>query len=56
MTIVLTGTDLTLDEVVRVARAGEQVELSPGAVTRVRDARFQSSPIHRAKAGSAGNT
>lgn len=39
MTIVLTGTDLTLDEVVRVARVGEHVELSPEAVARVRDAR-----------------
>jgi histidine ammonia-lyase len=39
MTVVLTGTDLTLDEVVRVARMGEPVELSPAAVARVRDAR-----------------
>jgi histidine ammonia-lyase len=39
MTVVLTGRDLTLDEVVRVARAGEGVELAPEAVERMRAAR-----------------
>lgn len=39
MTVVLTGDDLTLDEVVRVARAGEQVELAPEAVGRMHEAR-----------------
>jgi len=39
MTVVLTGHDLTLDEVVRVARAGEQVELAAGALERMAAAR-----------------
>jgi len=39
MTVVLTGDDLTLDEVVRVARAGERVELAPEAVGRMGEAR-----------------
>jgi histidine ammonia-lyase len=39
MTIVLTGNDLTLDEVVRVARRGEQVELAPESLERMRASR-----------------
>ena len=39
MTIVLTGVDLSLQEVVRVARGGEQVELAPEAIERMRAAR-----------------
>jgi histidine ammonia-lyase len=39
MTVVLTGQDLTRDEVVRVARESERVELSPAAVERMRAAR-----------------
>jgi histidine ammonia-lyase len=39
MTVHLTGSDLTRDEVVRVARAGEPVELAPDAVERMRAAR-----------------
>jgi histidine ammonia-lyase len=39
VTVVLTGSDLTLDDVVRVARAGEPVELSQEAVERMRAAR-----------------
>ena len=39
MTVELTGRDLTLDEVVRVARGGEQVELSPDAESRMREHR-----------------
>ncbi|MDQ3381003.1 MAG: aromatic amino acid lyase [Actinomycetota bacterium] len=39
MTVVLTGTDLTLAEVVRVARAGERVELAPVAVEKMRASR-----------------
>jgi len=39
MTVVLTGSDLTLDELVRVSRAGERVELAPGAAGRMREAR-----------------
>jgi histidine ammonia-lyase len=39
VTVVLTGGDLTLEEVVRVARAGERVELAEGAVERMREAR-----------------
>jgi histidine ammonia-lyase len=39
MIVVLTGNDLTLDEVIRVARRGEQVELSPAAVERLRTSR-----------------
>jgi histidine ammonia-lyase len=38
MTVVLTGTGLTVAEVVRVARGGEPVELDPGALERVREA------------------
>ena len=37
--IVLLGTDLTLEEVVRVARGGEQVELAPAAVERMQATR-----------------
>lgn len=39
MTVDLTGTDLTLDEVVRVARDGEKVELAPIAVEKMRASR-----------------
>ena len=39
MTVALTGTDLTLDEVVRVARDGEKVELAPIAVEKMRASR-----------------
>ncbi|MDQ3085821.1 MAG: aromatic amino acid ammonia-lyase, partial [Actinomycetota bacterium] len=39
MTVVLTGTGLTLDEVVRVARAGARVELAPAAVENMRASR-----------------
>lgn len=39
MTVVLTGSALTIDEVVRVARAAEPVELAPGAAERMRAAR-----------------
>jgi histidine ammonia-lyase len=39
VTVVLTGQDLTLDEVVRVAREGEQVELAPEALERMNAAR-----------------
>ena len=39
MTVVLTGCDLTLDEVVRVARGGEPVDLAPQAVERMRESR-----------------
>ncbi|HXF99024.1 MAG TPA: aromatic amino acid lyase [Gaiellaceae bacterium] len=39
MTVVLTGRDLTVEEVVRVARGGERVELAAEAVERMREAR-----------------
>ena len=39
MTVVLTGNDLTLEQLVRVARGGESVELSPDAVARMNAAR-----------------
>ena len=39
MTIVLTGDDLTLEQVVRVARGGEQVELAPKAIEKMRASR-----------------
>jgi histidine ammonia-lyase len=39
VSVVLTGTGLTLEEVVRVAREGEQVELAPGVSDRMRAAR-----------------
>jgi histidine ammonia-lyase len=39
MTVLLTGRDLTVDEVVRVARRDEQVELAPDAAARMRAAR-----------------
>ena len=39
MTVVLTGNDLRLVEVVAVARGGEAVELGPEAVVRMREAR-----------------
>ncbi len=39
MTVVLTGRDLTLDDVVRVARHGERVELAGEAVERMRATR-----------------
>jgi histidine ammonia-lyase len=36
MTIVLTGTDLSVEQLVRVARHGERVELAPEALDRIR--------------------
>jgi len=39
VTVVLTGNDLRLGEVVAVARGGEAVELAPEAVVRMREAR-----------------
>ena len=39
MTVMLTGTELRLDEVVRVARGGEPVELAAGALERMASAR-----------------
>ncbi len=39
MTVVLTGDDLTLEEVVRIARGRESVELAPEAVDRMRRSR-----------------
>ncbi|HUF01490.1 MAG TPA: aromatic amino acid ammonia-lyase [Gaiellaceae bacterium] len=39
MTVILTGTELTIEEVVRVARGGEQVGLAPAAIGRMREAR-----------------
>jgi histidine ammonia-lyase len=39
MTVVLTGNDLALEDVVRVARGREHVALAPGAVERMRAAR-----------------
>ena len=39
MTIVVTGVALTLEEVVRVARGGEQVELAPEAIEKMRASR-----------------
>ncbi len=39
MTVVLTGGALTLDEVVRVARRGEKVELAPESLEQMRAAR-----------------
>ena len=39
MTIVVTGDDLTLEQVVLVARGGEQVELAPEAIERMRASR-----------------
>jgi histidine ammonia-lyase len=39
MTVVLTGRDLTRDELVRVARGGDDVRLDPGAAERMRATR-----------------
>jgi len=39
VTVVLTGNDLRLDEVVAVARGGEPVELAPEAIVRMRESR-----------------
>jgi len=39
VSVVLTGSDLTLDEVIRVARAGARVELAPAAVEEMRASR-----------------
>jgi histidine ammonia-lyase len=39
MTVTLTGNDLTIDEVVRIARAGEPVEIEPGAFSRMTESR-----------------
>lgn len=39
MTVALTGSDLTIQELVRVARHGETVELTPGAVEQMRSTR-----------------
>jgi histidine ammonia-lyase len=40
MAVTVTGRDLTLDEVLRVARGAERVELAPAAVERMRAARW----------------
>src|SRR5512147_2752435 len=39
MTIVLDGSSLTLEKLVRIARGGEQVELAPEAVERIKTCR-----------------
>src|SRR2546423_11223016 len=39
MTVIVTGRDLTAEELVRVARSGEPVELAPAAVERMAAAR-----------------
>ena len=39
MSVLVTGNDLTLDEVVRVARRGEEVELAPEALEQMRATR-----------------
>jgi len=39
VTVIFTGTTLVLDDVVRVAREGERVELDPGALERMRAGR-----------------
>jgi len=39
MTIVLDGSSLTIEKVVRIAREGESVELDPGALERIRACR-----------------
>ena len=39
MTIVLTGSGLNLDKIVRIARFGEKVELDAGALGRIRTCR-----------------
>lgn len=58
MTVVLTGRDLVLDEVVRVARSGEPVALDPGARARmeatravVRATMVAGSPIYGTTTG-----
>ena len=45
MTVTLTGTDLRLDEVVRVARAREHVELAPRALERMAAARAVAEQV-----------
>ena len=39
MTIVLTGSDLTIEDLVRVARHDEKVELHPDAIKRMKKCR-----------------
>ncbi len=39
MTIVLDGSDLTIEKVMRIARMGEKVELHPQAVERIKNCR-----------------
>jgi histidine ammonia-lyase len=60
LTVVLTGRDLTLDEVVGVARAGEDVTLAPEAVERMSEARAvvdqaveQGEPVYGVTTGVA---
>ena len=50
MTVLLTGRDLTIDEVARVARRDDPVELSPEAVARMRASR---NVVDRALASGA---
>lgn len=38
MSVVITGFDLTIEDVVRVAREGEKVELHPDALERIKNA------------------
>jgi histidine ammonia-lyase len=56
MAIELTGHSLTLDEVVRVARTGERVELSADAVTRMRERRGVVEQASRTGASVYGVT
>lgn len=39
MTIVLDGSELTVEKIVRIARAGEKVELAPAALERIKNCR-----------------
>ena len=49
MSVILDGERLTLDELVRVARGGERVEVASAALARVQAAR---SVVERASASS----
>lgn len=45
MTIVLDGSSLTLEKLVRIARDGERVDLAPEALERIKICRARKSVV-----------
>ena len=56
MTVTLTGTDLRLEEVIRVARGRERVELAPSALERMASAREVAEKVLESRGTAYGLT